>query len=135
MSVRANTLRVCDLADLRSAITVTGRRGGQRPSVDNSVAAWRARSAITIERLLADHLRLARERAALPQWALAERLGRPQSFIAKLEKSRRYLHVSELVQLCHLMQRSPGELLTTVVKLPSVRDVLAAAPPYDNVRR
>jgi hypothetical protein len=134
MSIRANT-HVLDIADFRVAISVTGRRGGQGPSVEDSVAAWRVRSAITIERHMADHLRLARERAAMPQWALAERLGRPQSFIAKLERSRRYLHVSELVQLCHLMQRSPGELLATVVELPSVRDVLASAPPYDNGRR
>lgn len=134
MSIRANTLRVRNLADLRVANSVIGRRGEQRPSVDHSVAAWRARSAITIERHMADYLRLARERAALPQWALAERLGRPQSFIAKLERSRQYLHVSELVQLCHVMQRSPAELLSTVVKLPSVRDVLASAPPYENGR-
>lgn len=107
-----------------------------RTDVATSFKRWREYSAALIEQRLAYDLRRARERADVPQWLLAERLGRAQSFIAKLETytPSRHLRVCELVQLCALMQRNPGELLSSIVDQPSVRDILAAAPPYRKPR-
>lgn len=89
------------------------------------IAAWRQRSTIAIEKLLAWHLTEARNRARLSQGALAKALGRPQSFVAKIEVNRRSVHVAELVQLCAAMDQDACELLMTVIRSQSVREVLA----------
>ncbi len=45
----------------------------------------------------------AREAAGLTQEAVAGRLDRPQSFVAKYEGGERRLDVVELVQVCHAL--------------------------------
>lgn len=89
------------------------------------MVAWRKRSAIAIEKILAWHLTQARNRANLSQSALARAVGRPQSFVAKIELNRRPVDVAEFVQLCAAMEQDPCELLTTVVRSRSVQELLA----------
>ena len=90
-----------------------------------SIVAWRKRSTVVIETVLAWHVTNARNRAQLSQAALANAVGRPQSFIGKIEMNRRNLRVTELVQLSAAMGQNPCELLTYVVQTPSVQEVLA----------
>lgn len=45
-------------------------------------------------------IRKARERAGLTQCGLAQRLGRPQSFVSKVETCERRLDYIELLQMC-----------------------------------
>lgn len=91
----------------------------------DSMEAWRKRSAIAIEKILAWHFTAARNGARLSQDALAKAVGRPQSFVAKIELNRRHVQVIELVQLCAVMDRDPCELLMNVVQSKSVQEVLA----------
>jgi transcriptional regulator with XRE-family HTH domain len=91
----------------------------------NSMVAWRKRSAIAIEKILAWHLTQARNRANLSQSALAKAVGRPQSFVAKIEMKYRPVKAAELVQLCVAMDQDPCELLMTVVQARSVQSELA----------
>jgi transcriptional regulator with XRE-family HTH domain len=46
-------------------------------------------------------LRQVREEAGLRQVDFAERLGRPQSFVSKLETSERRLDLIEIREVCH----------------------------------
>lgn len=96
------------------------------PAVEkcDSMVAWRKRSAIAIENILAWHLTAARNGAHLSQDALAKAVGRPQSFVAKIELNSRHVHVIELVQLCAVMDQDPCELLMNVVQSKSVQEVL-----------
>lgn len=91
----------------------------------DSMLAWRRRSTIAIENILAWHLNAARNGAHLSQGALAKAVGRPQSFVAKIELNRRHVQVVELVQLCAVMDQDPCELLMNVVQSRSVQEVLA----------
>ena len=50
--------------------------------------------------LLVQLLRETREKAGLTQVELSERLGRPQSFVAKIEAGERRLDVVELREVC-----------------------------------
>lgn len=92
---------------------------------NDSIAAWRRRSTLAVEKLLVRHLTEARNRALLSQGALAKAVGRPQSFIAKIELNRRPVRVAELVQLCAAMDQDPCKLLMMVIRSQSVREVLA----------
>lgn len=56
-------------------------------------------------------LREARETAELTQAQLADRLGRPQSFVSKYESGERYLDVIEFVDVCHALDLSPAAML------------------------
>jgi len=62
-------------------------------------------------RRIIDRLREARIEAGLTQVALAEKLGRPQSFVAKIEGYERRLDLLEFVQLAEALGRVPGRLL------------------------
>lgn len=113
-------------------IITSSRSGPPRrvAPIDSPHADWRTRSAVAIDRMIAWHVREMRKRAGLPQHYIAGRLGRPQSFIAKVEAASRELLVHELVLMCALMERDPCELLSIVVTRPSIRAVIEAAPPY-----
>jgi transcriptional regulator with XRE-family HTH domain len=55
---------------------------------------------------------IARKRAGLTQQALAARLSRPQSFIAKYETGERRIDVVEFIAICRAtgrFRRHPGE--------------------------
>ncbi|RUP27839.1 MAG: XRE family transcriptional regulator [Curvibacter sp.] len=56
-------------------------------------------------------LREAREAADLTQAQLADRLGRPQSFVSKYESGERYLDVIEFVDVCHGLGVPPAVML------------------------
>ncbi len=52
-----------------------------------------------------------RKAAGLSQEALAERLGRPQSFVSKYETGERRLDVIEFLEVAEAIGFSPSELL------------------------
>lgn len=57
----------------------------------------------------------ARKGAGLTQVELASRLGRPQSFVSKVEKGERRVDVVEFCQLAEALGREPAELLGAFV--------------------
>ena len=59
---------------------------------------------------LLDLLVAVRKEAKLTQVALAERLGRPQSFVAKVETGERRLDVVEFVALVEALGGEPGDV-------------------------
>lgn len=58
-----------------------------------------------------DRLREARFAAGLTQAEVAERLDRPQSFVAKTERYERRLDVLEIQLIAAALGKDPGELL------------------------
>ncbi|HEX3869428.1 MAG TPA: helix-turn-helix transcriptional regulator [Pirellulales bacterium] len=60
---------------------------------------------------LLDMLRGARKRAGLTQVEVAQRLGRPQSFVAKYEGGERRLDVVELLEVAEALQADPVAML------------------------
>jgi transcriptional regulator with XRE-family HTH domain len=58
----------------------------------------------------------AREAAGLTQRDLAERIGRPQSFIAKIETKERNLSLSEFVELVDAIGAAPADLLNSILE-------------------
>ena len=57
-----------------------------------------------------------RKKAGLTQQALAQRLGRPQSFVAKYEGGERRLDVIEFMTVARAMGADPVLLLRTLSK-------------------
>lgn len=62
-------------------------------------------------RRIIDRLREARFAAGLTQAEVAERLDRPQSFVAKTERYERRLDVLEFQLIAAALGKDPGELL------------------------
>ena len=56
----------------------------------------------------------ARNEAGLTQHQLAEKLGRPQSFVSKVEHGDRRLDVIEFLEFCRLLQCDPYALLKRI---------------------
>ncbi len=63
-----------------------------------------------------EQLVLARKAARITQAALAETLGRPQSFVAKYESRERRLDVAEFVGIARAVGADPFKLLRAVEK-------------------
>jgi len=61
-------------------------------------------------------LRTAREKAGLTQAQLADRLGKPQSFVAKYENGERRIDVVEFVALARAMDTDPMRLFRALLK-------------------
>jgi transcriptional regulator with XRE-family HTH domain len=61
-------------------------------------------------------LRQRREGAGLSQAELAERIGKVQSHVAKIESGERLVNVVELVKLAELYRISPEDLLRPLLK-------------------
>ncbi|NLG56497.1 MAG: helix-turn-helix transcriptional regulator [Rhodococcus sp.] len=57
----------------------------------------------------------ARRKAGLTQHEVAERLGRPQSFVAKVEGGERRLDVIEFVDLVRALGADPVKLLRRLI--------------------
>ena len=55
------------------------------------------------QEVLQELLRSERTRAGLTQWGLAEKLGRPQSFVSKIESGERLLDLIELKEVCETL--------------------------------
>jgi len=66
-------------------------------------------------RALRELLVAARDKAGLTQQALAKRLGKPQSFIAKYEGGERRLDVIEFVVIVRAIGADPLRLLRTLL--------------------
>ena len=56
----------------------------------------------------------ARKKAKLTQAEVAERLGRPQSFVAKYEGGERRLDVVEFIEVAHAVGLDPGRAVRAV---------------------
>ena len=56
----------------------------------------------------------ARSKAGLTQVAVAERLGRPQSFVSKYEVGERRLDVVEFLEVCAAVGADPVKMLRQV---------------------
>ena len=60
---------------------------------------------------LIEGLVAARHKAGLTQQQVADRLGKPQSYVAKIEGGERRLDILEFVDYAHALGRDPEELL------------------------
>jgi transcriptional regulator with XRE-family HTH domain len=58
----------------------------------------------------------ARNRVGLTQHALAKRLGKPQSFVAKYEGGERRIDVVELLMICRAIGTDPIRLLRALMR-------------------
>lgn len=99
---------------LRESISATA--GGRMPSIRRSPAH------LDLCRILAER----RAAAGLSQTALAERLGRRQSFVSKVENGERRLDVVELIEFAGGLGCRPEEILTDLRHASEQR---AARPP------
>jgi transcriptional regulator with XRE-family HTH domain len=69
------------------------------------------------QRALCNLMITARKRAGLTQQALAARLSKPQSFIAKYEKGERRIDVVEFIAICRAIPADSAAILAKVAKL------------------
>lgn len=58
----------------------------------------------------------ARQKAGLTQHAVAKRLGRPQSFVAKVEGGERRLDVIEFIGVARAVEADPIKILRALLK-------------------
>lgn len=65
-------------------------------------------------RTLIDALKVARKAAGLTQQDLADKLGRPQSFVAKVEGYERRLDVVEFLHLCRAVGTEPSSFFENI---------------------
>ncbi len=66
-------------------------------------------------RLLLDWLIEARKDADLTQQQVADKLGRPQSFVAKYEGGERRLDVVEFVEIAGILRADPRSMIDTLL--------------------
>lgn len=65
-------------------------------------------------RSLIDHLVRARKAKGITQASLAQNLGRPQSFVSKIENGERRLDVVEFIEIAHLIGEDPRDIIDVV---------------------
>ena len=68
----------------------------------------------TAYKWLCQTLVAARHKAGLTQAQVAEGIGRPQSFVAKVEGGERRLDVVELVEICRLLSADPEKIIRSL---------------------
>ena len=68
------------------------------------------------QELFLDLLKATRKEAGLTQAAVAKKLGKPQSFVAKYENGERRIDVVEFVAIARVLQADPVTLLRAFVK-------------------
>lgn len=66
---------------------------------------------------LCESLKQAREAAGLTQVAVAERLGKPQSYVAKTESGERRLDVVEFVALAQALGADPASMVASLAQV------------------
>ena len=66
--------------------------------------------------LVIKSLRSTRIDQGITQTQLAESLGKPQSFVAKVENGERRLDVIEFATIARLLSLDPAEILNAVIK-------------------
>ncbi len=69
---------------------------------------------------LCDWLVDARQAQGLTQLEVAQRLGRPQSFVSKYERGERRLDVVELVEIAAALSADPCDLLIELARVPNL---------------
>ena len=69
------------------------------------------------QRILLDLLRKTREEAGLRQDDVAERLGRPQSFVSKYESGERRLDILELYDVCGALGVTLNDFVKKLLKI------------------
>lgn len=83
------------------------------------------------QQCLQERLTSSRRRKALTQADVAQRLGRPQSFVAKYEKGERRLDLIEFTQIAFALGEDPAQLFAALlddwVKCPPSEDGSAVA--------
>jgi len=57
----------------------------------------------------------ARKSAGLTQQEVADALGKPQSYVAKIEGCERRLDIAEFVEYAHGLDREPAELFGVIL--------------------
>jgi transcriptional regulator with XRE-family HTH domain len=62
-------------------------------------------------RVLIERLIQARRKRGMTQAELALKLGRPQSFISKIENRERRLDVVEFIEIAHLIGEDPHDII------------------------
>ena len=62
-----------------------------------------------------------RQRAHLSQERLAEKLKKPQSFVAKIEKGERRVDLIEFLTIAHAMGMDPAKFVRKLQKLSTAR--------------
>ena len=117
---------------LRALASGSARTGTSYPKSrlsGNRIIAWPAQRARTVARLppdlrspsyacLRDTIIKARKEADLSQAAVARKLGRPQSYMADIERSERRIDIIEYLALAEAVGFDPVEVL---YKLMAVR--------------
>jgi len=63
-----------------------------------------------------ESIKRARKRARLTQQQLAKRLGRPQSFVAKVENGERRVDVAEFIAIARAVDADPVRLFSAIVR-------------------
>lgn len=58
----------------------------------------------------------ARKKAGLTQQELADRLKRPQSFVAKIEAGERRVDVVEFITIASALERNPSQLIQSILR-------------------
>ena len=76
-------------------------------------------------------LKQAREDAGLTQAVVAERLGKPQSYVAKTESGERRLDVVEFVALAQALEASPATIVSSVGQIIRGRAEVVSPSPLD----
>lgn len=61
-------------------------------------------------------LAAARKQQGISQQALADALGRPQSYVSKVEIGERRLDVFEFVQICEVLRLDPCKIIRRLAK-------------------
>lgn len=74
-------------------------------------SVFTAANKIVVEELVA-----ARKAAGLRQQDLAERLGKPQSFISRIEGGQRRIDVLEFYAIAKAMKANPAQLYSAIAK-------------------
>lgn len=68
------------------------------------------------QEVLLERLKAARKKAGLTQQAVADTLGRPQSFVAKYERGDRRLDVVEFLEVTAVLGIDPKTILRAMAK-------------------
>ena len=62
-------------------------------------------------RSLIDRLVRARKAKGITQASLAQNLGRPQSYVSKIENGERRLDVVEFIEIAHIIGENPRDII------------------------
>jgi transcriptional regulator with XRE-family HTH domain len=58
----------------------------------------------------------ARESAGLTQWDVADRLGKPQSFVSKYERQERRIDMAEYIEIAQALGVDPAKLVAKLLR-------------------